>query len=380
MRTIKSFLWLLLALLVSTPLHADDFSVTWPFDKGAGNVTSGTPSVAGAVSYSNVRLGNQLGYVDARKTGDVTLSLIQPKVKAADNKEENAVTISLKMKKGLRFTPQQLTFNASRYGTNGGALDIVASSGDKNATIATAFRPARNDAYDKCSYSLSAMGETTEELNIKIYIKSLDINKQVGLGNIVITGVVSGTAETVSSYTLTTKVSDAKAGTVVSDPAAETLDEDTPVTLTATENFGYHFDHWADASGASISKENPYSFNISANTDLTAVYTAKNVYALHLSMTNGALDNSVTVYPAGHVVDGTHFYEDGTDVKLTTHNNKILTFTHWEDNSTLPERTLRMDSEKKVVANFSACDYIVAWDLHDTSIGQDRAADYGSVR
>ena len=378
MRTIKSFLWLLLALVTSTPLHADDLSVTWPFDKGAENVTSGTPSIAGAVSYSNIRLGSSLAYIDARKTGDVTLSLIQPKVKASDNKEENTVTISLKLKKGLRFTPQQLSFNASRYGTNGGALDIIASSGSKNATIATAFRPARNDAYDKCSYSLSAIGETSEELNIKIYIKSLDTNKQVGFGNIVITGSVSGTAEAVPSYTLTTKVSDTKAGTVVADPAAETLDEDTPVTLTATENFGYHFDHWADATGASVSKKNPYSFNISANTDLTAVYTAKNVYALNLSMTNGALDNSVTVTPTGHMVNGTHYYEDGTDVKLTTHNNKILTFTHWEDNSTSPERTIRMDSEKNVVANFSACDYIVAWDLHDTSIGQDRAADYAS--
>ncbi len=379
MKKIRPFLCLLLAWLASTAIHADELSVTWPFDKATANETSGTPSAQGILSYSNVTLGSELDYLDACKTSDVTMSRIQPTVSNVGyNKDDNAIILSLKLKKGLRFSPKTFSFNASRYGTNGGALDVVAYCGTQSTTLVTGYRPEKSSLYDKNSYDLTALGELTEELQVKIYVKSLANNKQIGFSNFTITGTVNGTAEEVKAYSLAVKVDDTKAGTVVSNPSASSLDEGTPVTLTATENFGYHFDHWADAAGTSVSTENPYTFDIHADTDLTAVYNAKKVYALHLSMTNGALDNSVNVEPTGNMVDGTYYYEEGTDVKLTTQNNKILTFTHWEDNTTTPERTIRMDGEKNIVANFSACDYIVAWDLHDTNIKQDRAADYAS--
>lgn len=379
MKMIRPFLCLILALLTSTALYADELSVTWPFDKATANETSGTPSISGILSYSDVKLGGELAYKDACKTSDVTMSRIQPTISNIGyNKDDNAIILSLKLKKGLRFSPKTFSFNASRYGTNGGALDIVASCGSQSTTLVTGYRPEKSDQYDKNSYDLTALGELSEELQVKIYVKSLANNKQIGFSNFTITGTVSGTADQVKTYTLTVKTSDSKAGAVVSNPSASNLDEGTPVTLTATEDFGYHFDHWADATGTSVSTENPYTFDIHANTDLTAIYNAKKVYALNLSMTNGALDNSVLVEPSGNIVDGTHFYEEGTDVKLTTQNNKILTFTNWEDNTTNPERTIRMDGEKNIVANFSACDYIVAWDLHDTNIKQDRAADYAS--
>lgn len=378
MNKMKSFLWLLLAILTSTPMLADNISVSWAFDKCAGNDPSGTPSANGVLSYSNLKMGDELSYSVARATNGGTMSLIKPTVQAGDNKDANAITIAVKLKKGLHFLPAKFTFNAARFGTNGGQFDAVAICGDKNIKLGTGEKPASGNDFTKYDYDLSPLGDITEELVLKVYIKSLAVNKEYGFCNFTVSGTVSGTAEAVNIYTLSTSVSDTKAGTVVSNPAASSLDEGTPVTLTATENFGYHFNHWADESGANISTSNPYTFSISSNTRLTAVYTANNVYALNLTMTNGALDNSVTIAPQGHMVNGTHYFEEGTDVKLTTHNNKILTFTNWEDNSTAAERTIRMDADKNIVANFSACDYIVAWDLHDTSIKQDRAADYAS--
>lgn len=377
MNHFKTCLWLVLTLL-ALPLHADDFSVSWPFDQCGNNAATGTPNQPDVLSYSNVALGNDLGYNVVRKTGDVTMSLVQPKVQAGENKDANAIVLSMKLKKGLHFQPKLFSFYSCRCGTNGGQFDVVATADGKSATLATGVKPASANNYDKCQYDLSPLGDVTGEVQIKIYVKSLATNKQYGFSSFSISGSVSGTADKVNVYTLSAVPADPQAGTVIANPAASKLDEGTPVTLTATENFGYHFDHWADENGSSVSKENPYAFAISANTALRAVYTSKPVYALHLSLTSGALDNAVTVAPEGNVKDGTHYYEEGTDVKLTTRNNKILTFTHWEDNTTAPERTIRMDGEKNVVANFSACDYIVAWDLHDANIRQDRAADYAS--
>lgn len=378
MNKMKSFLWLLLAILTSTPMLADNISVSWAFDKCAGNDPSGTPSAKGVLSYSNLKMGDELSYSVARATNGGTMSLIKPTVQAGDNKDANAITIAVKLKKGLHFQPAKFTFNAARFGTNGGQFDAVAICGDKNIKLGTGEKPAAGNNFTNYDYDLSPLGDITEELVLKVYIKSLATNKEYGFCNFTVSGSVSGTAEIVKTYTLATKVSDAKAGSVITNPAATTLDEDTPVTLTATENFGYHFNHWENAAGTNVSTDNPYMFNISENTDLTAVYTANKVYALNLSMTNGALDNSVTVAPDGNIIGDVHYYEEGTDVKLTTHNNKILTFTNWEDNSTSTERTIRMDGDKNIVANFSACDYIVAWDLHKTTPGQDRAADYAS--
>ena len=80
--------------------------------------------------------------------------------------------------------------------------------------------------------------------------------------------------------------------------------------------------------------------------------------------------------PEGNVVGGIHYYEEGTDVKLTARNNRIMTFTCRDDNSTAAERIVRMDGEQSVTANFAATDFIVVWDFYSDTPKSDRAADY----
>ncbi|MBQ4028504.1 MAG: Ig-like domain-containing protein, partial [Prevotella sp.] len=95
-------------------------------------------------------------------------------------------------------------------------------------------------------------------------------------------------------------------------------------------------------------------------------------------MTEGARDNLVQISPEGTMIDGKRMYEEGDDVKLTALSNKVLTFIGWEDESTDAERTIRMDSDQEITANFSAADYIVGWDFYYDSPNQERAADYKS--
>ncbi|MDE6061909.1 MAG: Ig-like domain-containing protein, partial [Duncaniella sp.] len=125
-----------------------------------------------------------------------------------------------------------------------------------------------------------------------------------------------------------------------------------------------------------VSSDNPYRFEITADTELTANYDINKVYALNLKLEGGANPNMVTFQPEGYVENGVHYYEDGTEVRLATSNNRILTFTNWEDNTTSPTRDITVDSEKNLTATFSAADYIVGWDFYNDQPASERAADY----
>ena len=156
------------------------------------------------------------------------------------------------------------------------------------------------------------------------------------------TGDLDGTPISVPVYTLNVKSADETAGTLSVSPAGDKFDEGTRITVSTTENFGYHFQAWVDDNNTVVSTENPYSFDLNANTSLTATYIKNEVYALNVKLEGGANANLVQFSPVGNVVNGVHYYESGTDVKLTALNNRILTFTSWEDNSTSMEREVRI--------------------------------------
>ncbi len=109
----------------------------------------------------------------------------------------------------------------------------------------------------------------------------------------VISGEVSGRLEAVPVYSLSVKLGTEGAGKVSATPVGNEFDEGTAITVTASENFGYHFAAWIDQEGNVVSTQNPYTFEITANTTLLATYTRTNVYALNLSRSEGANENLV---------------------------------------------------------------------------------------
>lgn len=381
MNKVKHLFLVLLLVMAQLPLCATNIELSWSFNQGDAKALQGTVSEEGLFSYATSSLGSDLEFLGTNKAGSLTVTKVQPKVKASNNGDGNAISFSLKTKKGLSLSVKSFSFDACKLGTNGGSIDVVAEAGGKSYELLKDKSPqnAKNDPYfTHYKADLSQIPATEGEWVIKVFVKNVAINKQYGFANFAIAATTEGKVEQVNSYSLSASLADAKAGSIKVSPTGDIFDEGTSVTLTATENFGYHFEKWIDGEGKLVSTSNPYTFSIHANTILQAVYTAKQVYALHLSTTNGALEHLVTVVPEGNVVDGTHYYEEGTDVKLVASNNKILTFTHWEDNSTQAERMVQMDGEKNVVADYSACDYIVGWDLYNTALRQDRAADYAS--
>ncbi|MGN0282046.1 MAG: pectinesterase family protein [Prevotella sp.] len=355
-----------------------DFTATWEL-KTSPAVTTATTSKDGLFSVAELSWGDKLEEKGVRTDNGISRVMFQPTEVAGSRDDANAIVFTLKPKKALTFTPKQLSFNASRVGTNGGKFDVVVISGDQTTVVGEGIVPqlAKEDPYvSNHTFDLSKIPPTDDILYVKIYVMNVDINKQYAFSDVVIKGDVAGQIEPVPTYTMSVKLGTDNAGKVSVSPAGSEFDEGTSITVSATENFGYHFKAWTDEQGNEVSTMNPYTFDISANTTLIASYDKVDTYALNLVLEGGANDNLVQLQPAGYVVDGVHWYETGTDVKLTALNNRILTFTNWEDNSTDMERTVKMDGEKNLTAHFSCVDYIVGWDLYYDQPAKDRAADY----
>ena len=374
---------LLVAVLALLPLTAmaevaESFTATWEM-KTSPAVTTATVSKDGLFSVAELSWGDKLEEKGVRTDAGISRLMFQPTESASSRTEANAIVFTLKPKKALTFTPKTLSFNASKVGTNGGCFDVVVVSGEQETVLAENIVPqlAKTSPYvSNHTFELSGIPSTDDIFYVKIYIRNVAVNKQYAFSDVTVTGDVAGEIEAVPTYTMSVRLGMDNAGKVAASPTGSEFDEGTIITVSATENFGYHFKGWTDEQGREVSTMNPYTFDISANTTLIASYDKVETYALNLNLKGGANDNLVQLQPEGHVVDGVHWYETGTDVKLTACNNRILTFTAWEDNSTEMERTVRMDGEKNITANFSCVDYIVGWDLYYDQPGKDRAADY----
>ncbi len=354
------------------------FTATWEL-KSATLATNAVTSAEGLFSVAGLSWGDKLEPMGLRTDAGVTRQQFQPTETGTAGDDNHALLFTLKPKKSLAFKPAKLSFNASRVGTNGGAFDVVFVSGGQETKVGSAITPqlAKEAPYVSAhEFDLSEIPATDDIFYVKIYIYNLASNKQYAFSDVVVTGDVTGKLEAVPVYNMSVKLGTEGAGKVSSTPVGNEFDEGTTITVTAYENFGYHFAAWTDEEGNVVSTQNPYTFEIAAHTALLATYTRANVYALNLTRSEGANENLVLFSPVGNYVDGVHYYEEGTDVKLTTVNNRIMTFTGWEDNTTDAERVIHMDGEKNVTASFAAADYIVGWDLYYDQPSKDRVADY----
>ena len=366
---------------VAEQVDETGFTLSWPLKDGAASATTAVAQKDGLFSVAEMTVGDKLLMNGTRTDGGILETMFQPTEQAGSQEAANAITFTLKPKKGLTYTPKTFAFHASRVGTNGGNFDVVATSNGKSVELAKDERPQlvkESPYFTEYSYDLSKVEATDDVVTLQIFIRNLATNKQYAFSDVVVTGDVKGAIEAVSSYTLSVSLGTEGAGKVSTNPAGSEFDEGTLITATATENFGYHFAAWVDENGEQVSADNPYTFEITKNTTLVATYTKNNVYALNLKLEGGANENLVQVQPVGNYVGGIHYFEEGTDVKLSALNNRILTFTGWAGDAEGTEASceVKMTGEKNVTANFSAADYIVGWDLYNDQPSKDRAADY----
>lgn len=358
-------------------------TATWTLSDGTESDMNATMSADGLASVATMTVGSGLTVVQPQNIDGLSFYKVQPAVQTSTDDDTNALTFTITPKRGLTFTPTRFAMKAARFGTDGGTLDIVAAVGSTTLTLAEATTPNRNNSkttahYSDYSFDISGLQTQGEPMTIKVYVKNLSTCEQYGLRDVVITGRFAGEVEEVNTCKLSVGTDTPEAGTITVSPAGTEFDEGTEITLSTTENFSYHFLRWEDADGNTVSELNPYTFTISHDTNLKAVYSKAAVSSLNLTLTNGARRNLVAVEPEGNVVGSIHQYETGTQVRLTARNNKVLTFVGWDDNTTNAVRDIVIDADIDITANYSAADYIVGWDLYDVNPRSERAADYKS--
>ena len=133
-------------------------------------------------------------------------------------------------------------------------------------------------------------------------------------------------ASGVTTYTVTLASADASMGSVSPD-GSSTVAENTSFTATATANSGYRFVSWTDATGATVSTANPYTFTVTADAALTATFEAAgdNPDLYTVSVNADASMGSVL---------GAGTYTSGTQVTLTAMPNDGYRFVAWMDGNT----------------------------------------------
>ncbi len=143
-----------------------------------------------------------------------------------------------------------------------------------------------------------------------------------------------------NQYTISTNVTPTGTGTVSGGGIYYYGDE---VTLTATNEYGYHFDHWQDGN-----TQNPRAITVSNNALYTATF-APNSYTITTNVT-----------PTGTgTVTGGGTYTFGSTITLTATNEYGYHFDHWQDGNTNSTRTVTVSQDATYTATFSPNSYTI---------------------
>ena len=118
----------------------------------------------------------------------------------------NAINFTITPKPGLSFTPSKVSFKSTRYGTNGGKLDIAWKNPDGTTkTLANGILPNRDNGekpantdeagltFSNISYNITGATVAEGACGLTINLYSMDPGKHVGFSDIVIEGTLSGT-------------------------------------------------------------------------------------------------------------------------------------------------------------------------------------------
>ena len=389
----------LIALFIMVVANAQTYqneeaSVSWPFND-ANYATQYTKSPENGFSLVSVNTGD-LKY--SQKTSQTTKDKDGNKMVMAGFGPvgtTKAVEWTVKPSKGLTFTPTSISTYVNRFGTDAeNGVTVTAKLSDGTSVDLgnfTALRENKTTESDKYSKNENLTNHIVIQLTADQQAKltsaegftlsctvGVGATKQQGFADVHINGLLNGTIQQVEQYTLSAVVSTVGAGTVKVSPAGTVFDAETPITVTATKNFGYKFVNWTDANNKVVSTDEEYTFSISANTALKANFEKINTYALDYKVEGGAKDYMVTLSPAPEMVDGKKMYEEGTEVTLTATGNDIIDFNNWSNGETTAEIKTTMNADQAFTATFSAKDYIVAWDFYQEG-KEGRTADFAAA-
>lgn len=282
--------------------------------------------------------------------------------------DDNTLTFTITPDDGFFFLPSKISFNAARFGTDGGTITAVVEAGSASAEVCNnegVNRGGKGLELKNISSELAGVVASAEDpLKVKISFLGLGKTKTMGISDIVIEGTLQGAAAKTTKYVLTTSVTPAGAGTIALDPELGSYKEGSQVKLTARKNFGYKFKEWQDAAGSVVATTAETTITMDADKQITAVFEQVPVYTVTTSCTNDADRplGSVTITPD----ENAGKFEAGTEITVVAKETKITKFMQWTDDfenaGTSATRKLTVNTDMKLVANYEIQDFIAVFD------------------
>ena len=286
--------------------------------------------------------------------------------------QDNTLTLTLTPEDGFSFVPSKVSFQASRFGTDGGKIGLTVEAGADSQVLVTDGDVNRSGkklelkAFAEAVNGITATADNPLKLNFAFL--GLGGTKTMGLSNVVIEGTLVGAAAQVTKYVLNTQVAPAEAGSITREPDLAQYKEGTVVTLKASKNFGYKFKEWQDGNGTVVATDAQTTVTMDGEKTMKAVYEAVPVYTVKTKATNDTELSlgSVTLTPNDH--EGQ--YEAGTKITAVANESKILKFLSWTDENenagTTATRELTVNGDMTLVANYEVQDFIAVFDASKT--------------
>ena len=178
-------------------------SAHFAFNNGTEGQTA-TFSNADYFLSSKITHGDGL-VLEGKDNKNLNQTWFNPVAKDSKANDGNAINFIITPKPGLMFTAKKVSFKTTRYGTNGGKLDIVWKNSDGTlVSLATDKQPARdNETPNVSEFSFDITGAKAGDgaCGVQINLYNLDNGKHVGFSEIIIEGTLSGTEKDVPILT-----------------------------------------------------------------------------------------------------------------------------------------------------------------------------------
>ena len=256
-----------------------------------------TPSVSGQTSYGWSAGGSGTAAISATSAGTYTLTATNSTT-GCNNSASVVITDG-------RVSPAEPT-------------NLTVS----NITSATATVSWNANGASSWKYSINGGSTWTSTSSTSVNLTGLNVGTSYTFQVKAVNGncessVASTTFTTLNRYTVTVSASPNAGGTV---SGGGTYDQGTPVTVTATADGCYDFVNWKEGNTV-VSTSASYTFDISANRNLTANFAIKQ-YTV-----------TATASPsAGGSVSGSGTYDCNGSANLTATPNTGYHFVKWTEN------------------------------------------------
>lgn len=161
--------------------------VQWTYDGGTLSQSATYSGLSGYVTGS-VSAGSGLTANGTKTVGGLTQTLLGVTSKTTSASSSNALTFNVTPVSGYTFQATKVEVTATRYGTDGGKLDIKFAGN----TLASGVTPCRNNTspyYTTYTYTLSGSASSSAQALV-LYLYNLATNKQYGICNIKVYGTV----------------------------------------------------------------------------------------------------------------------------------------------------------------------------------------------